>query len=515
MKQRMIVLFITFATLMTLGCSRKEDKVLVGRFQGEEIYAPSNAPLAMMEHVERALLDMDAFKKKEHVKYQEIVLEAKERALFHREITRKVDGVIKEYKNLIPYTYTIQHIFHTDRAVIQELMLQKERLKDFDVFSQLAKKYSMETGTKDRQGLLNEINISTQKVSSTFFYQLGQHMVGEPFILSDPFGYHIVKILKKEPHDVSKLLDNKRALRAGAMDYKQFLFFQELKEKYNVEYYSVNYTEFLQKGPETPMVKINDQIMNKQQLLDTMDSQYKENPFTQMKIQMSTAAPMVEEAVLNVLAKLEAEKLPLDDEIEKQAEEQFTQLILATWYDNLVGSISVDDIPLNKLRTLYNKEEFKDVTSTRFAYLLTPTMDNCRLLEKQIRTKKDFENYAAKWTNRVRYTPFMSNGRVYEDHKEMGPYLDTPVGTLLPIFQWKEYYVLPMTWEKQTTKEIPWDTYEKRFKETIKSIRLYEKVLAFWEETEGLEIEEEALNVFRALIDTLSRATLDRLEKVD
>ena len=137
------------------------------------------------------------------------------------------------------------------------------------------------------------------------------------------------------------------------------------------------------------------------------------------------------------------------------------------------------------------------------------------MLARELTTEKQYKDFTAQWTNRVRFSPFMSEGQVYDDFKNLASYLDTPVGTILPVMTWKDNYVLPMTWEKQIAKEIPWETYKNRFKVTVQNMRLYEKVLAFWETVDGLEIEPEILKGYRTLINTMKRATLERLEEID
>ena len=515
MKRIVPVVLTVISIFMLFSCGKKEQKVLVGHYRGEPIYARSKEPLTVMEAVEKALIDLDQFKKRETQKYQEVLQSAKEVALYNREIIGKIKDYKKEYVKIIPYNYTIQHIFHTDRAVIQDLMLRKEQLKDFDSFAALAKEYSMETGTKNRQGLLAEINLSTQKVSSHFFYQLADKPLNEPFVLQDPFGYHIIKILKKEDHDVSKLLKSKNALTRGVMDYRKYLFFEELKDKYGVEYYSVNYMNFFSKGPETPLYKIADDIVTKQDLLDQMKPEQKDNPFLQAKISMSTVAPLIEEYVQKSLASMEAATLPVDKEITAIADREFVQQILGAWYETMMAQTQPNDLPEEKMLKLYEQENFKDVKSTRFALIMSPTAEGAEMLARELTTEKQYKDFTAQWTNRVRFSPFMSEGQVYDDFKNLASYLDTPVGTILPVMTWKDNYVLPMTWEKQVAKEIPWETYKNRFKVTVQNMRLYEKVLAFWETVDGLEIEPEILKGYRTLINTMKRATLERLEEID
>ena len=509
------VLLTVLVISLLFSCGKREQKVLVGHYRGEPIYAQSKEPLTVMEAVEKVLIDLDQFKEREAKKYQEVLQSAKEVALYNREIIGKIKDFKKEYVKTIPYNYTIQHIFHTDRAVIQDLMLRKEQLKDFDSFAALAKEYSMETGTKNRQGLLAEINLSTQKVSSHFFYQLHDKPIEEPFILRDPFGYHIIKILKKGDHDVSKLLENKNALNRGIMDYRKYLFFEELKEKYGVEYYSVNYMDFFSKGPETPLYKIADRIVTKQDLLDQMRPEQKDNPFLQAKISMSTVAPIIEEYVQKSLASMEAATLPVDKIITEIADREFIREILAVWYETMMAQTQPDDLPEEKMLTLYKKENFQDVESTRFALIMSPTAAAAEMLARELTTEKQYKDFTAKWSNRVRFSPFMSEGQVYGDFKDLASYLDTPVGTILPVMNWKGNYVLPMTWEKQVAKEIPWETYKNRFKVTVQNMRLYEKVLSHWETIEELEIEAEILAGYRTLINTMKRATIERLEEID
>jgi len=515
MKRNVPVILFLLITSLLFSCGKKEQRVLVGHYRGEPVYAPSKEPLTVMEAVEKALIDLEQFKERETKKYQEVLQSAKEVALYNREIIGKIKEYKKEYVKIIPFNYTIQHIFHTDRAVIQDLMLRKEQLKDFDSFAALAKEYSLETGTKYRQGLLAEINLSTQKVSSHFFYQLYEKPLNEPFILQDPFGYHIIKVLKKEGHDVSQLLKNKNALNRGIMDYRKYLFFEELKKKYKVEYYSVNYMNFFSRGPETPLYKIKDHIVTKQDLLDQMRPEQKDNPFLQAKISMSTVAPLIEEYVQKSLARMEAATLPVDREITEIADREFVQQILGAWYETMMAQTQPNDLPEEKMMALYKKENFQDVESTRFALILSPTAAAAEMLTRELKTEEEYKDFTAKWSNRVRFSPFMSEGQVYDDFKDLAPYLDTPVGTILPVMKWKGNYVLPMTWEKQVTKEIPWETYKNRFKVTVQNMRLYEKVISFWETVDELEVEPDILEGYRTLINTMKRATIERLKEID
>ena len=516
MRKSITAIMITAVLILLFtACGSKDKGFFVGKYDGKKIYAFKEHPEAIMGSIEEAIVDLDAFKVRENQKYQESVTEAKQVALFNRQIVKKIKNVKREYMKIIPYSYTIQHIFHTDKDVADKVMLEYEKLKSFDGFSQLAAEYSLETATRTRQGILDKIDLSTNKVTSHFYYVMNTLKVGEPVMIRDPFGYHIVKILKKEDHDVSAIKNNKKLLNMGLMDYRKYIFFEELKKKYNVEYYSENYMGFLSKDPETPRFSIDGRIVTKNEMLAAMDVKKQQNPLLKAQLTMTSVAPIVESTLQDMLAALEAEAMAVDKEITKNADELFKNYIFSAWYDNVLANLSVKDIPAEKIEKLYDTEEFKMVTSKQFAIMIMPSYEYATQIAAKYNTKKAFESYMKDNISKLRYSTNIYKGHVPEEYAEFEKYLDTEVGTVLPVMQWKGNYIVAMTYGEDTHREITLVTYTSRFLSAVHQMRVYQTVLDYWKTVEGLELTDETVRVFESTIAFFKKTTVDRLEQID
>lgn len=111
MRKSITAIMITAVLILLFtACGSKDKGFFVGKYDGKKIYAFKEHPEAIMGSIEEAIVDLDAFKVRENQKYQESVTEAKQVALFNRQIVYKLKDVRREYLKIIPYSRSEERV---------------------------------------------------------------------------------------------------------------------------------------------------------------------------------------------------------------------------------------------------------------------------------------------------------------------------------------------------------------------------------------------------------------------
>ncbi|OQX56269.1 MAG: hypothetical protein B5M53_02340 [Candidatus Cloacimonas sp. 4484_209] len=125
----------------------------------------------------------------------------------------------------------------------------KKRAEKGEDFSLLAKKYSDDTGTKDKGGLLGEVYLTQlNPIFKDAVKKLNEGEISEP--VKTEFGYHIFKIISKPPPKVPELKEIKNIVKNFIIQKKTNKKTNELLKRISPEFYIKNYLkEVLTKEP--------------------------------------------------------------------------------------------------------------------------------------------------------------------------------------------------------------------------------------------------------------------------
>ncbi len=146
--------------------------------------------------------------------------------------------VLAKYKqmqvaNVNQKQYEVSHILVKDEKTANEILA---KLKTGAKFAELAKKYSLDTGSKVKGGDLgwsdgnNYVPEFTKAIKSL---QKGQYTL---VAVKSQFGYHIIKLNDVKPAEPLKLFDvMKVQLKQDLQMEKTRTFFEDLKNKYKIE----------------------------------------------------------------------------------------------------------------------------------------------------------------------------------------------------------------------------------------------------------------------------------------
>lgn len=130
-----------------------------------------------------------------------------EQALKHiKKITKKQEQ--QAWKSYQPKV-TVQHILVAKKSTAQDIIKQ---LKDGKSFSSLAKKYSLDTATKNKAGKLPSFDSTDNTLDSAFKTAAFKLKTGEYTTtpVKTQFGYHVIKMIKHPAKGSFK--DHKKAI---------------------------------------------------------------------------------------------------------------------------------------------------------------------------------------------------------------------------------------------------------------------------------------------------------------
>lgn len=185
-------------------------------------------------------------KYKEFVKTQ-IIMDKLE-----KDVTKDVkveDKEIEDYYKLNPYKFTEKpnriHVAHILSATEEDAKKVKERLDKGEDFAKVAKEVSTEPAAKETGGDLGFIEYDTAEYDKTFMQAaiaVPEGKVSNPVQTS--FGWHIIKIIKKEEYPVKKLETVKEEIKSTLLSQKQSAKVSEevskWREEAKIKYYEKN-----------------------------------------------------------------------------------------------------------------------------------------------------------------------------------------------------------------------------------------------------------------------------------
>jgi foldase protein PrsA len=187
----------------------KKYNETVELYEGEENFK---------KELEKAKITVEAYK--ESIKTNVILTKVQESIV--KDVTA-TDDEISKYYNENKYSFTekpnkmdISHILVKTEKEAKEI---KERIEKGEKFEDLAKELSTDPGSKEEGGALGEFEYANNKLDQKFFINAITVPVGQ---LSAPFetqfGWHIVRMNKKEEYNVKSLETVKEEIKEIVID---------------------------------------------------------------------------------------------------------------------------------------------------------------------------------------------------------------------------------------------------------------------------------------------------------
>lgn len=159
------------------------------------------------------------------------------------------DKAVQDYYNANPLQFTEKpnqiHLAHILVATEDEAKKVKGRLDKGEAFDKVAKEVSTDTGSKDKGGDLGTVPYLNSGFDVDFMAAatgLNEGAISTP--VKTQFGYHIIKVIKKETYPVKKLDavkdDIKKQLLSDAQNKKYTDTIQKWKTDAKIKYYNEN-----------------------------------------------------------------------------------------------------------------------------------------------------------------------------------------------------------------------------------------------------------------------------------
>lgn len=157
------------------------------------------------------------------------------------------DDELLKYYNEHMYDYTekpnkmnVSHILVQTEDEAKKVL---EELKKGAKFEDLAKKYSIDPGSKDKGGNLGDIYYNDDRYDKTFLTNAIALPVGKISpIIKTQFGYHIIRVNKKEEYKLKPFKEVKSQIREIVLEQKKTSklneTFQKWKEESNIKKYT-------------------------------------------------------------------------------------------------------------------------------------------------------------------------------------------------------------------------------------------------------------------------------------
>lgn len=494
--------------ILSISCKKNENTIKVGRYKGQTIYATNNDSSSIIAAVQKSLIDLESLKTRENKYYNEILEVTKQKYLFFTQFEKVA---IKERAKLIKkysYQYDIQHIFLYDLNIANELLLQSN-INDFNYFAEMAKKYSKEYATADKQGVLINVNPLNNKLTPWLIANMYEKKPGTVYLLEDTFGYHLIRIISVKPFDLEKTLqtknDSEGSIRVGTIEHVKDIYFEKMKRAYGVKKYYENYYQFLSKPENAPLYEIDGQLMRKKEYIETMDEKLKNDPYYMVQIQATTLAPKIENDIRAYIAESEARKIKVNKEITTEADKVFIEDVLQRWYEQMNLSVDMSDLEKYEMniKKQYDSMNVKIEKTTQFALLEFSTLSELQEAAKKIKTEKDYLKYISVHQSAYSRTPDMFVDSVPEKYSFLKPYMDSPKGTILPYAKMNEKYVLPMVQVKSSQPKINYANYKGKIHNIIQQQRFYENLLNGWKANTDLQLEDWVIKQFEYFVKEL------------
>lgn len=159
------------------------------------------------------------------------------------------DKAVQDYYNANPLEYTEKpntiHVAHILVATEDAAKAVKARLDKGEAFDKVAKEVSTDTGSKDNGGDLGSVPYLNSGLDADFMTAataLNEGAVSGP--VKTQFGFHIIKVIKKETYPVKKFDtvkdDIKKQLLADAQNKKYTDTLQQWRTDAKIQYFDNN-----------------------------------------------------------------------------------------------------------------------------------------------------------------------------------------------------------------------------------------------------------------------------------
>ncbi len=513
-------LFILTLVFAFISCSEKgnnDKREFIGFYKEKKIYTDQRDTMKIVEAVQKSMIDLENYKLKDNQYYSELIRSAKEEYLVYSLFYKNVDKNKSKYQKIVSFKYELQHIFVNEPAQFNELLLYKEKMNDFNGFAELAEKYSKEISTKTRQGVHSFVTIFNNKVSPAIFYELYGKKEKDLLIFEDAYGYHFIRILKKENYDIMDIItktNNMKMFSVGVTDYLRDQYFEKQYKNYKVKINYENLYQILYKKDTDLIFQIGDSQYLKSDIIQYLDEEKKKDPVYATQLHMTTIAPIVQEAIQKIIIAEEAAKLGNKKDIIQRAEKNFIDDIFIKWLNAAIKSVDVSDIKDDMIIKAYKDLNVQNEQMFQLALLQFDNHESFKQVKDTISTANGFKSFMVKNPGMVQYSQELSKSKCPDIYKELILHIDKPVGTILPVFITENKKVaLPMIIKKGVKPTLTIKDFKESISGVIKQERFFSAIISEWKSNKDLHLEPWVFTQYEYFLNELANNGTKRLEK--
>jgi len=483
----MIVLMLLFIN----NCNVISEEMEIGTYKNNKIVTKNKELFEIITTIQMNSIELSEFKNKYSKEYNEIVHDVKKISIYEslkEKTTKKSKKEITEMFNII---LDIQNIYITEKSSYEKL-LSDVSTKDID-FGKYVKKYSIETNLS-QNGVKNNITVKSKMITPELFYRLSRYKKGDIAFEKDIYGYHVVKILDKR-----KVPTEIQPSEADIQEYVEWKYFDELCKKYKVQINYANISNINFHAEEKELFRIDNVIYTKNVFFTKdVEKNYLRVAYIEA-ITKKKGQEILFEIVKLQLVDKEAFRVKDSKDIFVKADQVFKNSITQLWFNSVFSEIKVD-LTEEYLTKRYKEEPNPTVPFVKFSYFTVYDKVLAEKMKKIIENEKNKDNVIKLYKERYQETDYISKSNSDQTSNIFIPYLNSPVGQVLPILGDDNIFIVAFVKDVKYEKELSYKDFKNYYIIIYKQNIFIQNIRKYWDENKDLKIEKW---VYTLMDDTL------------
>ena len=394
--------------------------------------------------------------------------------LFKEKVLGQQRSYQKDYEFIVNYKADIQHIYVLNEETVQKIMADP-KIVDESTFSEYAKQYSIETGTRNKGGILRDVAIG-DKITETLAFQLfkDRHSPGDVLVLKDFHGFHIIRILSF----------NERTLNAdsplnNSVRYGQYLYVDKRMKDLDVKIYFEAMATVWEHDKEYVIFEIDGNKVTSGYIKKYANENLSPVAVAQLKVQLN--APLIKELIGNYIVNKDISTITLDEYEKEQCWLNVRKQYVFDWIQEAKKKIELGKTQKEIIQKEFNSGTFMKPRSMSVVFIRFSNYDAAKQASDVIKTQEDFQKYVKLRKPEYSTTPLLIEGQP-SAYDAFYPYFNYKEGTILPLVEHNGNYLLGMVGEKNESKLMTYEEYEKIRKPLFIEANFQSNLIHYFEE---------------------------------
>jgi len=475
--KKLKVLNILALILISVTLSNCSNKVVIGEYKGKKIridkksdYREAYITILTLLVDKDTVLNVD--------KYAYLLYEEEEKMkkdiLFKEKVLNQKRSYQKEYEFIVNHQADIQHIYVLHEETVQKIM-SDPKISNEVTFSEYAKKYSIETGTRNEGGFLKGVAVG-EKITETLAFQLlkTDHTPGEILVLKDFHGFHIIRIIsfteRNLPED-SPLYNSAR--------YGQYLYLQKRMTELNTKIFYEAMATVWEHDKEYVIFEIDGNKVTSEYIKKYANENMSPVAVAQLKVQLN--APLIKELIGNYIVNKDISTITLDEEEKEICWINVRKQYVVEWIRETKKKVELEQSEKNIIQKEFESGRMMKPRSMSVVFIRFADYNTANQASEIIRGKKEFQKYIKMKKPEYSTTPLLIEGQP-SAYDAFYPYFNYKEGTILPLVEHKGKYLLGMVGEKNESAPMSYEEFEKIRKPFFIEVNFQENLIHYFEE---------------------------------